>query len=231
MAEFKEEQIKKNIFESITSIMEEVPAIGKEKLNKQQGFKFRGIDDVMNALQPLLSKHKVFIVPEILEQTREERTTQKGGNLIYSICKIKYKFYAEDGSYIEAITIGEGMDSGDKATNKAMAIAMKYALFQVFCIPTEEMKDPDGETPEESKPKRKTNSKADNLDSKVTEKEAVAIYAIMTRKGVDVVPNLKKNYNITNTKDLTRRQYISILNAMKKLPDKEVENGQEQKSN
>lgn len=227
MVEIKEEQIKKNIFDSITSIMEEVPAIGKDKLNKQQGFKFRGIDDVMNTLQPLLSKHKVFIVPEILEQIREERTTQKGGNLIYSICKIKYKFYAEDGSYIEAITIGEGMDSGDKATNKAMAIAMKYALFQVFCIPTEEMKDPDGETPEESKPKGKTNSKTDNLDSKVTDREATAIYAIMTRKGVDVVPNLKKNYNITNTKDLTRRQYISILNAMNKLPDKKTNNNTE----
>ena len=130
--------------------MEEVPSVGKTQRNKTQGFMYRGIDDVMNALQPLLAKNKVFIVPEILEQTREERTTYKGGNLIYSICKIKYKFYAEDGSSIEAITIGEGMDSGDKATNKAMAIAMKYALFQVFCIPTDEMKDPDDETPEQS---------------------------------------------------------------------------------
>lgn len=139
-----------NIYQSITKIMEEVPSVGKTQRNKTQGFMYRGIDDVMNALQPLLAKNKVFIVPEILEQTREERTTYKGGNLIYSICKIKYKFYAEDGSSIEAITIGEGMDSGDKATNKAMAIAMKYALFQVFCIPTDEMKDPDDETPEQS---------------------------------------------------------------------------------
>ena len=207
-----------NIFESINKIMEEVPVIGKEKLNKQQGFKFRGIDDVMNALQPLLAKYKVFVVPEILEQTREERVTKNNSNLIYSICKIKYKFYAEDGSYVEAITIGEGMDSGDKATNKAMAIAMKYALFQVFCIPTEEMKDPDGETPEESKPK--ASQQIDNLDSKVTEAEAKAVYAIMVKKGVDVITDLKKNYNITNTKDLTKRQYFSILNAMKKLPDK-----------
>lgn len=139
-----------NIYESIAKIMEEIPAIGKGKTNKTQGFKYRGIDDVMNALQPLLAKNKVFIVPQILEQTREERTSSKGGNLIYSICKIQYIFYAEDGSHIEAITIGEGMDSGDKATNKAMAIAMKYALFQVFCIPTEEMAkvDPDGDSPE-----------------------------------------------------------------------------------
>ena len=150
-----------NIYESITKIMEEIPAIGKDQTNKTQGFKYRGIDDVMNTLQPLLSKNKVFIVPQILEQTREERTTNKGGNLIYSICKIKYIFYAEDGTYIEAVTVGEGMDSGDKATNKAMAIAMKYALFQVFCIPTEEMKDPDGETPEGNKPKNQLISAED----------------------------------------------------------------------
>lgn len=211
-----------NIYESITKIMEEVPAIGKDKVNKQQGFKFRGIDDVMNALQPLLAKNKVFIVPEILEQKREERTTSKGGNLIYSICKIKYKFYAEDGSNIEAITIGEGMDSGDKATNKAMAIAMKYALFQVFCIPTEEMKDPDGETPDESRKKGEQEEKImeEELDVLVTEQQAKTVYAIMKQKGLDVEKQLQNNYGIINTKDLTKRQYASILNAIKNMPDK-----------
>ena len=141
-----------NIYESITAIMQEIPAIGKEKKNQQQGFKYRGIDDVMNALQPILAKHKVFVVPEVLEQTREERVTGKGTTLLYSLMKIKYTFYAEDGTSIYAVVIGEGMDSGDKASNKAMAIALKYAFFQVFCIPTEEMKDPDAETPEPSEP-------------------------------------------------------------------------------
>lgn len=141
-----------NIYESIAAIMQEIPAIGKEKRNQQQGFMYRGIDDVMNALQPLLSKNKVFVVPEVLEQTREERTTKSGNNLLYSLMKIRYTFYAEDGSNVSAVVIGEGMDSGDKASNKAMAIALKYAFFQVFCIPTEEMKDPDAETPEQSKP-------------------------------------------------------------------------------
>lgn len=145
-----------NIYQSITKILEEVPAIGKNKKNTTQNFMFRGIDDVMNTFQPLLAKHKVFIVPQVLEQTREERQTSKGGTLLYSICKIKYIFYAEDGSSIEAIVIGEGMDSGDKASNKAMAIAMKYAMFQVFCIPTEEMKDPDSEIPPASKNVTKT---------------------------------------------------------------------------
>lgn len=210
-----------NIYESITKIMEEVPSIAKEKKNQTQGFMYRGIDDVMNALQPLLAKNKVFIVPEILEQIREERTTSKGGNLIYSICKIKYKFYAEDGTSIEAVTIGEGMDSGDKATNKAMAIAMKYALFQVFCIPTEDMKDPDGDTPPEST-KKVINQPTQSPDSKVTDAQAKSIYALMMRKGVDVVKNLEHNYGISNTADLTVTQFSQILKAMNTLPDKET---------
>lgn len=141
-----------NIYTAITNIMSDMGAISKDKKNVQQGFMYRGIDDVMNALQPLLSKHKVFISPEVLEHIREDRTSSKGNALIYSICKIKYTFYADDGSNVSAIVVGEGMDSGDKATNKAMAIALKYACFQVFCIPTEEMKDPDAEV-HELKPK------------------------------------------------------------------------------
>ncbi len=141
-----------NIYESIAALMQDIPAVGKEKRNKEQGFLYRGIDDVMNALQPLLSKHKVFIVPEVLEQKREERVTKQGKNLLYSILRVKYTFFAEDGSSVSAVVIGEGMDMADKASNKAMAVAMKYALFQVFCIPTEEMTDPDSETPDPSAP-------------------------------------------------------------------------------
>lgn len=157
-----------NIYESISAVMAEVGAVGKNSKNNQQNFMYRGVDAVMNALSPALTKCKVFVVPEVLEQTREERTTAKGALLIYSICKIKFTFYAEDGTSISAIVIGEGMDSGDKATNKAMSIAFKYACFQVFCIPTEEMADPDAECheviPEEPKkaitspPQRKNNS-------------------------------------------------------------------------
>jgi len=148
------------IYKAIADVMAEIGAVGKTSENAQQHFKYRGIDAVMNAINPALVKYKVFVVPEVLEQTREERQTQRGGNLIYSICKIKFTFYAEDGSNVSAITIGEGMDSGDKATNKAMSIAFKYACFQVFCIPTEEMADPDAEC-HEVKPKAKKDPKAE----------------------------------------------------------------------
>ena len=141
------------IYGAIAAAMNEIGSIGKNKRNRQQGFQYRGIDDVMNALYPILSKHGLFLAPEVLEHTREERTTKNGGNLIYSILKIRYTLYAEDGSSVSATVIGEGMDSADKSSNKAMSVAMKYAMFQLFCIPTEEMIDPDSETPPESTPK------------------------------------------------------------------------------
>lgn len=148
------------IYGAITAAMADIGSISKSKQNKQQGFQYRGIDDVMNALYPILSKHGLFIAPEVLEHTREERQTKSGGNLIYSILKIRYTMYAGDGSSVSATVIGEGMDSADKSSNKAMSVAMKYAMFQLFCIPTEEMKEmddrmdePDAESPPESLPK------------------------------------------------------------------------------
>ena len=146
------------IYKSISAIMADIGYINKNRKNTQQGFKFRGIDDVYNALHAILAKHKVFTVPEVLDERTEERKTQKGGNLIYRVLKIKYTFYAVDGSSVSCFVIGEGMDSGDKAGNKAMAVAHKYALLQTFCIPTEEEKDPDAETPPQSEPKPKTMS-------------------------------------------------------------------------
>lgn len=133
------------IYEAISNVMSEIGAIGKDKKNPQQGFMYRGIDDVMNALQPALVKYKVFITPEITSETREERTNKNGTLLFYVRLGITYHFMTIDGSEVLAKVIGEAMDSGDKATNKAMSIGYKYACFQVFCIPTEEMIDPDGE--------------------------------------------------------------------------------------
>lgn len=154
---------KKNIFETIAAVMTEIGSIGKDSRNQKQNFMYRGIDAVMNALSPALIKYKLFVVPEVLNQRREERQSASGGNLIYSICTIKYTFYAEDGSFVSATVVGEGMDSGDKATNKAMSVAFKYACFQVFCIPTEEMRDPDAETPPPSTPVYATDQMRDTF--------------------------------------------------------------------
>jgi hypothetical protein len=139
---------KQLIYERMSAVMADIGAIGKNKKNEAQGYKFRGIDDLYNAVNAALAKHKVFMLPTVMEQTREERQTKSGGNLIYTILKISYKFYTEDGSTVETVLIGEAMDSGDKSCNKAMSAAQKYALLQAFCIPTEEPKDTEEETHE-----------------------------------------------------------------------------------
>ena len=161
---------------------------------------FRGIDAVMNAINPALIKYKLFIVPEVLEQTREERKNSKGSTLIYSICKVKYTFYAEDGSNITATVIGEGMDTGDKATNKAMSIAFKYACFQVFCIPTEEMKDPDAESHEIVN---------DVAKQRINDTKVAALVAACKERGIET-DKIMRLYKVKSLADLTESQFANI---------------------
>lgn len=198
------------IYSAILGVMADVGAIGKDKKNQQQGFKYRGIDDVMNALQPAMVKHGIFVAPTIIEQKREERQANKGGNLIYSICTIKYTFYAKDGSNVDVTVIGEGMDSGDKATNKAMSIAFKYACFQVFCIPTEEMKDPDAETPPPSDP---VKAKQDRLKSKLSTTDRKEFATRLSEKfGAENAPaELKRLTGHDKTADVTYAEYEFAL--------------------
>lgn len=137
------------IYGKMIEVMAKVPAIGKDKRNTQQGFNFRGIDQVMNALQNILPEVGVFYLPEVLESTREIRDTKSGGKNTFTTLKVKYTFYAADGSHVSATVQSEGMDSADKSSNKAMSGACKYALFQAFNIATEEMIDPDADVPEQ----------------------------------------------------------------------------------
>lgn len=131
--------------------------IAKNKFNQQQQFAFRGIDDVYDALAPLLAKHKIIIIPNVLERTCDTRQTKSGGAMYFVLLKVEYKMIStEDGSSISINVFGEAADMADKATNKAMAAAYKYAMFQAFCIPIDAV-DPDGSSPPETvDPNRKT---------------------------------------------------------------------------
>lgn len=140
------------VTKAICAITAEIGALGKNKKNEQQGYSFRGVDDLMNALHPLFAKYGVFLLPDVQETRRDERITAKGTALISVTVTVKYHFIAMDGSEVCATVAGEGMDSADKATNKAMTAAFKNVCFQTFCIPTAEVAaaDPDRETPDAS---------------------------------------------------------------------------------
>jgi hypothetical protein len=140
-----------NVYECIAAVSAEIAKVGisKDRKNEQQHYKFRGIDDVYNALAPLISKHGLVIVPRILSRECVERPTAKGGVLFYVTVEAEFDFIsAKDGSKVTARSFGEAMDSADKATNKAMSAAYKYTAFQTFCIPTEGDNDADATTPE-----------------------------------------------------------------------------------
>jgi hypothetical protein len=140
------------VYQSINAVQRALAhtGIAKDRTNTQgSGYKFRGIDDVYNAIAPLLAEHGLCILPRMLTRQCEERQSKSGGALFYVTVEAEFDFVsAEDASKHTVRTFGEAMDSGDKATNKAMSAAYKYAAFQAFAIPTEGDNDADGQTHE-----------------------------------------------------------------------------------
>jgi len=140
------------VYKAINAIQ---AALSKEGISKNHrntqgaGYNFRGIDDVYNALSPLLAEHGLCILPRMVSRECVERSSKSGGALFYVTVEAEFDFVcAEDGSKHTVKTFGEAMDSGDKATNKAMSAAYKYAAFQAFAIPTEGDNDADAQTHE-----------------------------------------------------------------------------------
>ena len=139
---------KQTIYQRISSVMLSVEALAKDRKNTQQNYSFRGIDDVYNDIHPLFCKNGIFSTSKILSEKSEERQSKSGGLLIYRVIHMAYTFFGIDGDSVTTEVIGEGMDSGDKASNKAMAVAHKYAIMQMLSIPTEDAKDPENDSPQ-----------------------------------------------------------------------------------
>jgi hypothetical protein len=139
------------VYKAIAAVTKDmsVEGISKSRKNAQQGYTFRGIDEVYNALAPMLARHNLVILPRVVKREFDERQTKSGNPLFYTHLTVEFDFVsADDGSSHCVTTIGEAMDSADKSTNKAMSAAYKYACLQAFCIPTEGDNDSDGTTHE-----------------------------------------------------------------------------------
>jgi hypothetical protein len=179
-------QNKPLIYSKMAQVMSEIGSIGKNSTNTAQGFKFRGIDSLLNSLYPALVKHGVFMAPRVLgrkEEIREvTRSNGKTGIDKHVQIDMSYTFYAEDGSSVTVAIPAEGLDSGDKATNKALSAALKYALIQTFSIPTEDMEEGDLTTPEMGAPKKAA---------------AVGVTGDVDGKGTSVAPS--QQASVTNT--------------------------------
>ena len=142
------------VYQAINAVQTELASIGISKSsrnNQGAGYNFRGIDAVYNVLSSIMAKNGLCIIPRMLSRSCEERTSKSGGALFYVTVEAEFDLVsAEDGTKHTARTFGEAMDSGDKATNKAMSAAYKYMAFQTFAIPTEGDNDADAHTHEVS---------------------------------------------------------------------------------
>ena len=215
------------IYEAIVNTMKDVGIVGKNDKNDYDKYAYRGIDAVMNALNPAMIKNGIFVVPTVLEAKREER---QGNNktMMYSVLTVKYTFYAKDGSSIESVVVGEAMDRSDKSTNKAMSAAFKYACFQTFCIPTEEMHDSEEESLDIGKKtdEQKNKEMIESVDQSLVpgntggkEEWIKKIKAEMDRTGIEEAVVLK-GMKLKSLDDLTEAQYIATMNTFAKKGDK-----------
>lgn len=139
------------IHQLMPKILDELPAIGKDTRNQVQNFNFRSVDAILDVLNPLLGKYGVYFVPTVMERISEPPRQTRNGGLLYVVnLHVQYRFYGPDGDSVYCSAWGEGSDSGDKATNKAMTAAMKYMLSQVFAIACNDESDADATSPEET---------------------------------------------------------------------------------
>ena len=184
------------VYQAINAVQTELASIGISKSsrnNQGAGYNFRGIDAVYNVLSSIMAKNGLCIIPRMLSRSCEERTSKSGGALFYVTVEAEFDLVsAEDGTKHTARTFGEAMDSGDKATNKAMSAAYKYMALQTFAIPTEGDNDADAHTHEVVKQKPTLDAKRlqgaieQILSGKYTTQKLLDTFAL-TQEQIDTV--------------------------------------------
>lgn len=174
------------VYEAWGRVMDEVRSIGKESRNAQQGFNFRGIDAVMDAVGPVLRKHGVTVVPIAIEHEAERYETAKGGKMVNRLAKMQFTVFGPRGDHFGGVTYGEAADSGDKAMTKAESVALRTFLLQALMIPTGDP-DPDSESHERaSSPRPATKAAAKAKTPSAADKEREDLKAVAAENGWDL---------------------------------------------
>ena len=139
----------KNIHEAILEVMQEVGYVQKTgKMSGGARYTYASEADLINALRPAMTKAQIIAYPAEVTNVEIQQYSTSGGTVMQDrVATIRWFFvHAPSETSISVEVVGEGSDSGDKASNKAMTAAMKYALRQTFLIETGD--DPDSERPE-----------------------------------------------------------------------------------
>lgn len=197
-----------HVYQAIAEVQGELAKTGIAKNRQASGgganYAFRGIDDVYAALSPLLAHHKLCVIPRVLDRVVEQRSTKNGGALFNVTVRAEFDFVsAIDGTTHTAATFGEAMDSSDKATNKAMSAAYKYAAFMTFAIPTEGDNDADATSHEVAAPPAMISGEQRDLI------QTLAPAAGKTTQGIC------EAYRVASLADLRASQAEAIINRLR----------------
>lgn len=207
-----------HVYKAIAEVMATIgkEGIAKDRKNDQQGYNFRGIDDVYNALAPILSSAGLCILPFVKDRQVTERQTQRGGVLFYVTVAVDFALVsAIDGSHHTISVVGEAMDSGDKATNKAMSAAYKYACMQAFCIPTEGDNDADKTTHVVAPKAAQQPAPQAPAVPKVGADEIATITKLAEVTNTDLA-NIAKAYGIQSINDLPLSKTAEVVARLQK---------------
>ena len=215
-----------NIFEKMLEITSKIGNVNKN-LTVGEGktsYKAVGEADVLKAVKEMEIEYKIYSYPydrtiidnQIIPTEKEYKETITRSTKQFMRIETTYRFVnvEKPDEYIDIKTYGDGLDSGDKAPGKAMTYSDKYALLKAYKMIS-------GDDPDQNPSGENDWQETTENNSKVTDVESKSIYALMTRKGLNVVEQLKKNYGIDNTSKLTKEQYLSILRVVQAMPDKE----------
>lgn len=205
----------RGVYAKIAAVQGELAKVGisKSRRNQQQGYNFRGIDEVYAALSPLLATNGLVIVPRVISRECVEGQTRKGDPLFRVTVHAEFDFIsADDGSIHTASTFGEAMDSADKATNKAMSAAYKYAAFMTFAIPTEGDNDADA-SHHEPAPRQVEKPKLDPT-AKINDKARHALQDLIIKSGGDV-SQFCRDHQLTSLADVTNAQAAELAAPLK----------------
>lgn len=223
-------QSSKSVYAKIAAVQAALAKTGisKSRRNQQQGYYFRGIDEVYAALAPLLAEHGLCVMPRMVSRQCVERQSAKGGALFNVTVEAEFDFVsADDGSTHVVRTFGEAMDSADKATNKAMSAAYKYAALMTFAIPTEGDNDADATTHDVAashsgpgdgqnggRAVSRSTGPAPALQVAAMPDEAFArIVQLIEATGSDS-GRLCKHYRVPSLRHLTREQYDDAIDNL-----------------
>lgn len=206
-----------NIYQRMLKITDELQTVAKNLIvqtGRGNSYKAVGELDILNAVKPLEAKYGVYSYPkarEIIETSViETETKDYVRKQLFMRVQTEYRFINVDNptEYIDLISYGDGLDSGDKATGKAMTYCDKYALMKAYKISTGD--DPDQNGSEEMKSYQNTTKQSKPVTA--TANQIKMISRLYTQ---DEIVTMLQRLNVPELSNITVQQASKMIEARK----------------